>query len=193
MVNLMKPSFRSPRLPLTVLLISGAFAAQVFGEAAVATLRPGDTFDLKLGSVPLELAQEFNTAYTVGQEGTINVPLIREVKVAGFTPPQVEKLIQTRLVAERVFTTPSVNINTIPNSRFVIIGGGVRNPQRVVWAPDLTALGAIQLAGGPGEFNGLKDLKLIRAGKVAVFDGRKFESSPSTDPRLLPGDLIIVK
>jgi protein involved in polysaccharide export with SLBB domain len=115
------------------------------------------------------------------------------VKVAGFTPPQVEKIIQDKLVASKVFTTPSVNLNANPNSRSVIIGGGVRVPQRIIWSPDLTAFAAIQLAGGVDGFGSLKNLKLTREGKVTVFDGRKFENDPSSDPKLLPGDLIYVR
>lgn len=173
----------------------GLFAAvNVFAQSTVATLRPGDTFDMKLGGVPVELAQEFNTpTFTVSQDGTVNVPLIREIRVVGLTPTQVEKVIQSKLVAEKFFTNPSVNINTAPNSRFVIIGGGVRAPQRLVWSPDLTLRSAIDLAGGTSDFGTMRGLKLIRDGKVQIYDGRKFEGDPSLDPKLLPGDQIVVK
>jgi polysaccharide export outer membrane protein len=159
----------------------------------MATVRPGDTFEVRLGGVPVELAQEFNIGYTVSQEGTVNVPNLGPLHVAGLTPPGVEKLIQDRLVAGKIFTHPSVNINPSAGSRFVVIGGGVRAPQRLAWSPDLTAGSAVQLAGGLTDFGTLRGLKIIREGQVTVYDGRKFESNPSLDPKLLPGDQIIIR
>ena len=63
---------RSLILLLLVVLGSDRLAAQT----ALVTLRPGDTFEMRLGAVPTELAQEFNIAYNVSQEGTVNIPLI---------------------------------------------------------------------------------------------------------------------
>jgi protein involved in polysaccharide export with SLBB domain len=191
-VKITKPPFSMRFLSFLALgLLTGATA---FSQTAIATLRPGDTFDMKLGGVPIELAQEFNTpTFTVSQDGTVNVPLIREIRVIGMTPTQVEKLIQNKLVAEKFFTNPSININAAAGSRFVVIGGGVRAPQRLLWSPDLTLRSAIDLAGGTSDFGTLRGLKLIRDGKATVYDGRKFEGDPASDPKLLPGDQIIVK
>jgi polysaccharide export outer membrane protein len=179
---------RSLLIVLLALVLGAPARAQTF-----ATMRPGDTFEIRLGGVPSELAIEFNITYTVSQEGTVNVPNVGPMHVAGLTPPQVETLIQNKLVGDKLFTHPSVNINPAPNSRFVTIGGGVRQPQRLPWTPDLTARSAIDLAGGTTDFGTLKGLKLIREGKVTVYDGRKFENDPSLDPRLLPGDQLIVR
>lgn len=159
---------------------------------ATATLRSGDSFEMRLGGVPAELAQEFNIQYTVSQEGTVNVPLIGATRVAGMTPPQVERAVQSRLVAEKLFTHPSVNINLIPNSRFVSIGGGVRAPQRLPWTADLTLSSAIQIAGGLSDWGTMKGVRLIRDKHVTVYDARKFDKDPSLDPKLLPGDQVVV-
>ena len=173
---------------LLLLLGSGPLRAQT----ALVTIRPGDTFEMRLGAVPIELAQEFNTSYNVSQEGTVNIPLIGETRVAGLTPPQIEKAIQNRLIADKLFTRPSVNINPTPNSRFVTIGGGVRAPQRLAWSNDLTLRSAVDLAGGLSDWGTLKGIRLIRAGQQTIYDGRKFDKDPSLDPKLLPGDQIIV-
>ncbi len=174
---------------LLVVLLASSHA---FGQA-MATMRPGDTFEIRLGGVPSDLAVEFNIQYTVSQEGMVNIPNVGPMRVGGLTPPQVEKMIQTRLVSDKLFTHPSVNINPSPNSRFVTIGGGVRAPQRLVWTPDLTLRAAIDLAGGLSDFGTMKGVKLIREGAVQIFDGRKFETNPAEDPRLLPGDQIVVR
>jgi protein involved in polysaccharide export with SLBB domain len=170
-------------------------AAAASSQGTLATVRPGDTFEVRLGGVPPELAMEFNIGYTVSQDGMVNVPNLGPLRVVGLTPPQVEKLIQDRLIAGKIFTHPSVNINPGPGggSRSVVIGGGVRQPQRLAWYPDLTASSAVQLAGGLTDFGTLRGLKIIRDGQVTVYDGRKFESNPALDPKLLPGDQLIVR
>ena len=177
---------------LAFLLLSTASAAHLFAQT-VATVRPGDTFEMRLGGVPLELAQEFNApTYSVSQEGTVNIPLIGEMRVAGLTPTQVEKAIQNKLVSEKLFTHPAVNLIPAANSRVVSIGGGVRAPQRIPWSADLTLRTAVDLAGGLSDWGSWKGVRVIRNGQQTSYDGRKFDKDPSLDPKLLPGDQVIV-
>jgi polysaccharide export outer membrane protein len=183
---------------LFLLLFSAFTSAHLFAQTpaapppTVATFRPGDVFEMKLSGVPEDLGRDFQGGYTVSQDGNVNIPLIHEIRVIGLTPPQVEKLIQSKLVAEKFFTNPGVNINTSPNSRFVVIGGGVRAPQRLAWSPDLTLRSAVELAGGLTDWGSWKGIRLIRDGKPTVYDARKFDRDPAQDPKLLPGDQVIV-
>lgn len=177
---------------LTLLLLVVLGSARLGAQTALVTLRPGDTFEMRLGAVPLELAQEFNIPYNVSQEGTVNIPLIGQMHVGGLTPPQVEQAVQNKLIADKLFTHPSVNINPVANSRMVTIGGGVRQPQRLAWSADLTLMSAIQIAGGLSDWGTYKGIRLIRNGQQEVYDGRKFDKNPSLDPKLLPGDQIII-
>jgi polysaccharide export outer membrane protein len=177
-----------------IALLLLAILVNVSADAqALVTLRPGDTFEMRLGAVPTELAQDFNIPYNVSQEGTVNIPLIGEIKVAGLTPNQVEKTVESRLVAEKLFTHPSVNINPVVNTRMVTIGGGVRAPGRQPWSADLTLMSAINTAGGLSDWGSLKGIRLIRNGQQEIYDGRKFEKNPSLDPKLLPGDQVVVR
>lgn len=159
----------------------------------IATLRPGDIFETRLSGMPTEFAAEFSLQYTVGQDGTINVPLIGEVKAAGLTSTQLERVIQARLVAEKIFTRPTVVINIAPVARYVSVSGGVRVPQRLQWSPDLTLASSIGNAGGIGDFGDPKKVRVVREGKVlGVFNLKQFVNDPSADPKLLPGDQVIV-
>jgi polysaccharide export outer membrane protein len=177
---------------LVLLLLVGLSVARLGAQTALVTMRPGDTFEMRLGAVPLELAQEFNSTYSVSQAGTVNIPLIGETRVVGLTPQQVEQTVQNKLIADKLFTHPSVNINPVPNSRMITIGGGVRAPQRLPWSADLTMGTAIQIAGGLSDWGSLKAVRLIRDGQQEIYDARKFEKNPSLDPKLLPGDQVIV-
>jgi polysaccharide export outer membrane protein len=159
----------------------------------IATLRPGDIFETRLSGMPTEFAAEFALQYTVGQDGTINVPLIGEVKAAGLTSTQLERAIQAKLVSEKIFTRPTVVINIAPVARYVSVSGGVRAPQRLQWSPDLTLASSIGNAGGIGDFGDQKKVRLVREGKVlGVFNLKQFVNDPASDPKLLPGDQVIV-
>ncbi len=178
------------RLLLSVFILA-AFAVASFAQE-MATLRPGDVFEMRLGGMSAEFAQEFNTQYTVSQEGRVNFPHIGEVQAVGLTPLQLQTSIQNKLVADQIFTHPSVNINVVQSLRTVTIGGSVRQPGRQQWAPDLTLNSAIQNAGGPTEWAKEKAVRLIRNNQVQVYDLRRFEKEPAQDPKLLPGDQVIV-
>lgn len=176
---------------LLPLLTLAALTADSLAQG-MATLRPGDVFEMRLGGMSAEFAQEFNTQYTVGQEGRVNFPLIGETQAVGLTPLQLQTAIQNKLISEKIFTRPSVNINVVQNLRTVTIGGQVRQPGRQQWAADLTLSAAIDGAGGLGEWGSKKGVRLIREGKVQIYDLRKFEKDPSLDPKLLPGDQVVV-
>ena len=160
----------------------------------VATLRTGDALEMRLSGMPQEYATEFSLQYTVGQDGTINVPLIGEIKAAGLTSTQLERSIQTRLVAGKIFTQPTVIINIGQVARFVSISGGVRAPQRLPWTTDLTLGVAIGNVGGISEFGSEKGIKIIRGSKiVGAYNLKDIRNDPAKDPQLLPGDQVIVR
>ena len=114
---------------LCFIVFLAVLAPRLYAQA-VATLRPGDVFEMRLSGMPQEYASEFSLQYTVGQDGTINVPLIGEIKAVGLTSTQLERNIQTRLVADKIFTQPTVIIGIASVARYVSVSGGVRSPQR---------------------------------------------------------------
>src|SRR5688572_1918456 len=101
-----------------------AVLASHLSAQTVATLRSGDVFDMRLSGMPPEFAQEYALQYTVGQDGTVNVPGIGEIKAIGLTATQLERTIQNRLMAEKIFTRPTVIINIATVARYVSVSGG---------------------------------------------------------------------
>ncbi|MEA3213018.1 MAG: polysaccharide biosynthesis/export protein VpsN [Chthoniobacter sp.] len=180
------------RLFLLPLLMLSSFIADGWSQT-IATLRSGDIFEMRLGGVPAEFAQDFNSQYTVSQEGSINVPLIGEMRAVGLTPTQLEKSLQTKLVAEKLFTHPAVSINLVQNNRYISVGGGVKQPGRQLWSTDLTLNSAINNAGGLDDFASPKGIRLIRENQVTLFNIKDIEKNPASDPKLLPGDQVIVR
>ena len=175
-----------------LLILSLALACTVssaFAQTA-ATLRSGDIFELGLRGVPVEFANEFTVIYTVGSDGTVNIPLVGDFKAEGLTTTQLQRAIEARMISEKVFTKPTVIISVQNAQRTVTVGGNVRNPTRIQWSNDMTLISAISAAAGPTEFAGDK-VRLVRGGRVEVFSRKKLRD-PALDPKVLPGDQVDV-
>ena len=153
-------------------------------------LRPNDVMELRLSGMPPDDAQQFNgTAYTVGGDGTVNIPYAGSLQAAGRTPSELERAIERSLIDKKIFRFPTATINVANSVRFVVIGGAVHNPTRMPWSADLTLMSAIAAAGGPGDFASDK-INLIRGGKITLYSYKKLKKDPSQDPRLLPSDQV---
>ncbi len=158
--------------------------------ASSVVLRPNDVIELRLSGMPPDDAQQFTgTAYTVGGDGTVNVPFAGSMQAAGRTPEELARAIERSLVEKKIFRWPVANINVASTVRFVVIGGNVRVPSRMPWSPDLTLMSAIAAAGGTGDFASDK-VNLIRGGKITLYSYKKLKKDPSQDPRLLPSDQV---
>ncbi|MDR3404982.1 MAG: polysaccharide biosynthesis/export family protein [Chthoniobacter sp.] len=160
----------------------------------VATLRTGDVFEMRLSGMPAEFASDFNLQYTIGQEGTVNVPLIGEIRAVGLTASQLEHSVESKLVGDKIFTHPTVLISIAQAMRYVSISGGIRSPQRLSWSSDLTLSSAIGNSGGLSDFGSPKGIRIIREGKIAgTFNLNEIQKDPAKDPKLLPGDQVVVR
>jgi polysaccharide export outer membrane protein len=168
----------------------------VFGPGSVAfgqaTLRVGDPIELKIGGVPIEEQQQMNNIYTVGVNGSINLPYINRIRAEGLTPAQLARSIEQMYRANKIYTNPNITILMQPTSRFVNVGGSVRMPARIPFTEDLTLLAAINAAGGFNDFADQKRVRLLRGNEVKVYDIRQTRRDPSLDVKLQPGDRIEV-
>jgi polysaccharide biosynthesis/export protein len=153
-----------------------------------AALQNGDVVQMRLSGPPEEYTREFAIELSI-DDGTLTVPMVGRVRAAGLTPAQLGSAIEKRLIEEKIFTLANVNINTMQQQRFVIVGGAVRAPGRQLWSQNLTLTAAISAAGGPAEW--IEDtVRLIRGGQVARYSRKAIKENPSLDPKLQPGDVI---
>jgi protein involved in polysaccharide export with SLBB domain len=156
---------------------------------AGATFRANDSFRLRLSGMPIEDAAQFDQPFTIGGDGIFSIPLAGPIRAAGLTQSQLERAIERKLVEAEIFRFPTATIYVEAQTRWVTVGGAVRNPSRVPWAPDLTLLTALSSAGGDSDFAGDK-VELIRGGKRALYSKKRIQKDPSNDPLLKPGDRI---
>jgi polysaccharide export outer membrane protein len=185
--------FLGVRTGIILAVFAVFFALSSSPAEATAPLRTGDVFDLRLAGVSQEFAADFALQYTIDQDGSVNVPLLGGIKAAGLRLAQLERAIEARFVAEHIFTHPTVLINVAATSRHISISGGVRMPQRLQWSPDVTLSSAIGDCGGLGDFGRGDKIRLVREGRiVGVYRLKDIQKEPAWDPKLLPGDQVIV-
>ncbi len=177
-----------------LLLALAVLAPAALSQTAV--LRPGDTFDLRMTGIPdpQTFGVPFAGTWTIADDGTVGIPLLKApVKAAGLTAAGLEKSIDERLVAEKIFTHPLAVVSLPVQSRRVTLGGpGMRQGTAIEWSPDLTLSSAINRAGGFSEYGNRKKIKVTRDGKSQVFNLARVDKDPNQNPKLLPGDEVEV-
>lgn len=119
-------------------------------------LHPSDQIE-----VNFRLSPEFNATIPVQPDGYVTLPNLGDVRVGDLTLEQATRAIQDK-AAERL-NDPEV---TVALKQFVppylIVGGRVANPGKVELHGPLTALQAVQLAGGFREGAKTNQILLIR-------------------------------
>ncbi len=176
----------------TLALICLLALAAARSSFAQATLRPGDVVDIRLSSVPGDEIAQFSAQYTIDGSGMLNLPYINQMRAAGLAPNQLQIAIQNQLIADEIYTHPTVTVQTQANSRFVNVGGAVRSPGRVPYSADLTLMSTINAAGGFNDFADQKRVRLVHESKVQVIDTRRIRKDPTLDAKVFPGDQIEV-
>jgi polysaccharide export outer membrane protein len=157
-------------------------------------------------------SEELSTKpYRLGQDGSVRLPLLGTVELAGFTTEQAEKEILTAM--EPYFVDPSITV-TISDFRSqpVSVLGAVRNPGVIQLRGPTTIVEAISMAGGlshdagytaklsrrlsEGEID-LDTVELDPTGRYQVARiglGDLLEGgNPDTNIELRPNDVLTVK
>ncbi len=108
------------------------------------TIGAGDVFLLTIVGED-KLPKEFRVA----PDGSVDLPYIHRVQVAGLEPQQIADLVRKRLVEADVLRDPSVAIDIKEyNSKRVVVLGQVQKPGSFPLTPGFTLIQAISLAGG---------------------------------------------
>jgi polysaccharide biosynthesis/export protein VpsN len=160
--------------------------------AAEATLRPGDTIELKLGGVPSTETQSVSGEYQIDGDGFVNMPNIGKVRIGGLSPASAQAAIESVYRQREIYTHPTIVITIQAQARFVNVGGEVKTPERVPYTADLTILASINAAGGFTPYADQRRVRLLRGTQVTVVDIKKIRANPSLDLQLQPGDKIEV-
>ena len=134
---------------------------------------------------------------TVRPDGMITLPLIRDVRAAGFTPSELAERLQKAL--REYITDASVTVVVRQmNSRKVFITGEVKRPASYPLLSPMTVMQLIAVAGGLTEWADGKNISVMRveAGKTTTFafDYKNVAGGKKPDQNIVlkPGDTVVV-
>lgn len=185
----------------TVVPTSTTNAAAAQPPAPAETVAPTSTSDYRIRSgdvlqINVFQLQDFNRDAPVDAAGTIGLPLIGAVPVAGKTVRQVQEEIAERLKA-KYLQNPQVLV-TVKDAvgLRVAVQGAVRNPGIFPLHGDTTLTNVIAQANGFNDISDLSQVLIIRntdQGRVAAkVDAGAILSGSATDPQVYGGDTVVV-
>ena len=130
--------------------------------------------------------ENMSDEYNVSDLGTISVPMIGVVEVAGKSTNALEQEIAAQLVERDLSVSPDVNVQVEQYRPFFVMGE-VNRPGSYPFQPGMTVLNAISIAGGH-PFRAETDSSGINRRS----SGETITGKGTTETRILPGDTIIV-
>jgi len=133
-------------------------------------------------------------AYRVGEAGTIRLPHVGDVRVAGMAAGRAAAAVENAYRKAGIYTNPTVEavivIDDGPvDGAAVSVGGQVVRPGRVPYRRGMRLVEALQAAGDRTAF-GSRNIEVLRKGKTTQLDLRKPETK---NFELLPNDVVTVK
>lgn len=133
-----------------------------------ATASAQDAYEIGIGdrvSISVYGQEDMNTDTEVAADGTITMALIGRVDVAGMTPPEVSRLLESRLENEGYLRNANVNVVVEEyRSNTVSVLGNVNQPGKIALKGPTTLTEVLALAGGINSGGGER-LVLIRDGE----------------------------
>ena len=105
---------------------------------------PGDTFTLEIMG-----EKELPKEYTVASDGTVDVPFVHTIQVAGLEASEISRAVRQRLIDQKVLTDPTVVVHVREyRSRRIVVLGQVAKPGSFPFTQTMTLIQAISMAGG---------------------------------------------
>ncbi|BES69518.1 polysaccharide biosynthesis/export family protein [Marinobacter nanhaiticus D15-8W] len=140
-----------------MLMVSGPLQAQ---EDDAYTLGPGDRV-----SVNVYGQEDLTTEAEIGVDGTVAMPLLGSVEIAGMTARMAARVIAKRLEVGGYLQNAHVNLLvTEYNSQSVAVLGQVNQPGRITLRGPTTLTEALAMAGGINQ-GGSERIVLVRVDK----------------------------
>jgi polysaccharide export outer membrane protein len=156
------------------------------------TVGPGDVFTMDVVG-----ERELPREYQVASDGTVDLPYLHTLSVAGLEPQEIARLIRAQLIEKQLLSDPSVVIQVKEyNSRRITIMGQVSKPGTFPYTAGLTLIQALSQAGGLTGLANLDRVNLTRrvgkGSRTVVLSIGVIMEGRAADVPLQSGDRIFV-
>lgn len=150
-------------------------------------LSRGDRIMISLRGIPR--AEEIKNV--IDGLGEVTLPLIGQVRVAGLTTSDAERLIETTYIERDIYK--AINVIVVAEDKVYFVQGEVSRQGKFPMSGDVTLLQAITEAGGYTPFARRKKVKVIRGDQVIFYNAVDIENGKENDPPVLADDIIVVQ
>jgi protein involved in polysaccharide export with SLBB domain len=156
------------------------------------TVGAGDVFTMEIVG-----EKDLPREYQVASDGSVELPYLHTVQVAGLEPQEIARLMRKLLIEKQILSDPSVVVQVKEyNSRRVTLLGQVSKPGTFPYTTGLTLIQAISQAGGLTGIANLDRVNLTRrdgkGSRTVVLSISTIMEGRSADIPLQSGDRIFV-
>ena len=152
---------------------------------------PQDVLEISVFQAP-----DLTKAVQVAESGTINLPLVGDVRAGGVTARELEQELKTRYGAGYL-QNPQVTVFVREyNSQRVTVEGAVEKPGVFPYRGRISLLELIATAGGMREVADGSEVMVFRTAtgrrEAARFDVDEIKAGRASDPAIMQGDVVVV-
>lgn len=178
---------------ITVVLVLGIFVLSGYAQKDTGKeyiISPNDILEITVYGEP-----DLSVTIRVSQDGTVNYPLLGNIKAVGFTVRELEGSI-TELLGQDYLVIPQVSIFVKQYAQISILGQ-VRSPGSYQMKENLSLTQAVALASGFTDAANTSKVKIIRIANdkketLEIDVGQIFDKA-APDVEIKPNDTIIVE
>jgi protein involved in polysaccharide export with SLBB domain len=139
--------------------------------------------------------KDLTDIFPISRDGTINLPEIGKINLAGLTLNKAYDLISSQVNKVYIGTSSYVNLDQIRDIN-ILVSGNAKNPGLYTLTGNSNILHAIDIAGGINEYGSFRAINLIRDNEVIevldVYD-LLINGNYNINKRLRSGDVIFVE
>ena len=150
----------------------------------------GDEVTLTLWGIPEEGIYKVQ----INRDGMASIPHIGVVRLAGYTIPEAERVLQSRL--NQYYTGYQMNLSMGSLSSITVyVTGNASKPGAYTVSSFSTLINALLASGGPSPKGSMRKIELKRNGRtVAILDmyAMLLQGDQTQDARLYAGDVIYI-
>lgn len=137
---------------------------------------------------------DFNEELVINSDGSISVPDIGQITIAGLSLDEASRLIQSKVSSAFIGTEAFINLAGIRDVN-ILVTGNAQNPGIYTLTGNSNILHAISASGGISEYGSLREINLLRNNTIIesldVYD-LLIDGQYNLKKRLRSGDVVFV-